>query len=397
MSGGNGKVGSRPAGKRQPATEEAMDALAGGADRTGRSVRGVARWSHNTGCGMANAMYAARVDSDKLLKDTVYEAEFGQSPFAIARGARVEAIGRRDNYKVTFDLLKEHFGFAVPEVVPLDMRHGYAKNNQGMQKRADATREALERILRHEPGAPNVIDGAVLAATIGGYAGYLEADGVGAKAGPVLNINEFKGWPVVDGRADDAGKLGETQRQMGIYRWLLMDLIDRLGHDTAIASSTGLLVTPKNVGLTLVGTPVSLERATTVAETTLKALPDPVDYVDAVAPEAGFGAVADIKADSDSRLDRLDGLADTFGTHYQESCLSSCGLAKFCRSRAHDAGEPSLCGMATVRFLPGVRSLDRAADLADGAPPETDEIATGAADILGAAGDLYRAKKGAVA
>src|SRR5690349_20239570 len=107
----------RAAGITAVSADQGTDALAGGAARTGRSVRGVARWAHNTGCGVNNAMFAARVDSDKLLRGTTYEVEFGQSPFAIARGARVEAIGRRENYKVTFELLREHFGFAVPEVV----------------------------------------------------------------------------------------------------------------------------------------------------------------------------------------------------------------------------------------------------------------------------------------
>ena len=71
-----------------------MDRLAGSAKRTGRSVRSVSRWSHNTGCGLNNAMFAARVDADRLLDGTSVAQEFGQSPFAIARGARVEAIGR---------------------------------------------------------------------------------------------------------------------------------------------------------------------------------------------------------------------------------------------------------------------------------------------------------------
>jgi hypothetical protein len=42
----------------------AMDVLAGKAPRTGRSVRGVAQWSHNQQCPTNNAMFASRIDGD---------------------------------------------------------------------------------------------------------------------------------------------------------------------------------------------------------------------------------------------------------------------------------------------------------------------------------------------
>jgi len=65
----------------------------------------------------------------------------------------------------------------------------------------------------------------------------------------MFHVNEFKGWAVVDGRAEDAGKLGAAQTQMGSYRYLLSDLIEELGGSVETNSSAGLLVTPKNVGL----------------------------------------------------------------------------------------------------------------------------------------------------
>jgi hypothetical protein len=211
------------------AVADAMDALAGKAPRTGLSVRGVARWAHNQRCPTNTAMFAAHVDGDRLLRGTSDAPEFGQSPFALARGSRVEFIGRKDDYAVTADLLRTHFGFGNGNVVSLDLRHGYAPNRQGMEKRAQKTVDAIQASLHGRADAPNIIDGAVLSARIGGFDGYLEADGIGARAGPVFHITEFKGWPVVDGQADDAGKLGETQRQMGIYRHLLGDLVARLG------------------------------------------------------------------------------------------------------------------------------------------------------------------------
>jgi hypothetical protein len=370
-----------------------MNIIAGTARRTGRSVRGVARWSHNQRCPTNNAMFAARIDADRLLEGTAFSMEFGLSPFAIARGARVEQLGRANSYAVTVDLLRTHFGYGIDEVVPLDLRHGFPRNDRGMAARALRTRHAIEAGLKQRRDAPNMIDGAVLAARIGGHDAFLEADAVGAKNGPVFHVGEFKGWPVVDGRAEDPTKLGATKTQMGIYRYLLGDLIDALGGSIETVSAMGLLVTPKNVGLTLVGSPVDLTGPTRVAEATLANLPDPADFLGALPSGLDFGAVTAREGrPEDIRLEALAKIVGTLGTRYQESCLTSCPLTKFCRQRTFQAGDPAVAGLATTRFLPGVVSLRRAAELVDGAPAAGPEIATGAAGILAAAGELYRQK-----
>lgn len=105
-----------------------------------------------------------------------------------------------NGYAVTIDLLRSDFGFGIDEVVPLDLRHGFPKNEQGMIAPARRTRQATEANVLGRPGAPNIIDGAVLARRIGSRAAYFVADGVGAKAGRAFHVNEFKGWAVVDGR-----------------------------------------------------------------------------------------------------------------------------------------------------------------------------------------------------
>ena len=380
-------------GLSQEDLKNAMNVLAGSARRTGRSVRGVARWSHNQRCPTNNAMFAARIDADHLLQGTSFAMEFGLSPFAIARGARVEQLGRANSYAVTVDLLRSHFGYGIDEVIPLDLRHGFQRNDQGMAARALRTRHAIEASLRLRRDAPNIIDGAVLAARIGGHDAHLEADAVGAKTGPVFHVGEFKGWPVVDGRAEDPSKLGATKTQMGIYRYLLGDLIDALGGSVETVSAMGLLVTPRNVGLTLVGNPIDLTGPTRVAQATLGNLPDPADYVGALPAGLDFGGVS-IRPGrpAEARLEVLDRIAGTLGTRYQESCLTACPLAKFCRERTFRASSPAVAGVAATRFLPGIVTLRRAAELVDGAPAADSEIATGAAGILAAAGELYRQK-----
>ena len=87
-------------------------------------------------------MFATRVDADDLLPKTDLAVDFGLSPFAIQRGNHVEQIGHANGYAVTIDLLRTNFGFGIDEVVPLDLQHGFSKNEQGMIARARRTQTA---------------------------------------------------------------------------------------------------------------------------------------------------------------------------------------------------------------------------------------------------------------
>lgn len=369
--------------------DNTLNELAGGARQTGRSVSGVAKWAHNTACGLNNAAFAARVDLDRLLEGTPDAPEFGQSRFAIARGQRVERIGREKEYEKTFEILDDVFGYPE-ERVAKDLRHGFGFGDKALDKRADATREAVADIVDGKKGAPNIIDGAVFAADLGGYRARLEADTVGARTGPELHVTEFKSWSKVDGQFSDAGKVGDALRQMGVYAVLLSRVIEEVGGDPdKLLSDVGLLITPRNVGLQLVGSPLPLRKARLVAETTIAALPHPSDLAGQVDPKITFGPVGDRERDPSERIEALDHVAEAFGTHYQSSCLESCGLAKFCRGQARDEDSPGLCGTNVVRMLPGVRTLSRASELAAGSTPSAEEVETGAADLLTETASVY--------
>jgi hypothetical protein len=49
----------------------------------------------------------------------VYQAPFGQSPFAFSRGTNFERMVRANNYAATLDLLRTKMGFAVTDVPAL--------------------------------------------------------------------------------------------------------------------------------------------------------------------------------------------------------------------------------------------------------------------------------------
>lgn len=370
--------------------EQPLANLAGEARRAGWSVRGLSKWSTNRRCGTAAAAFTANVDLDHLMRGTDFQMEFGQSPFMQIRGQMVESKVRENDYAELVPILQQSLGFDAAEVSALNLKRGYPPNAEGFAKRAVATRQAMSAILGAEPSAPNILEGAVLEAKLGPYTARFEADAIGARFGPVLHGLEVKSWPVVDERPDDPGKAAEALRQLGFYLLLLRSLVDELGADPGVVSSTGLLVTPKNVGLTLTGSARPVDREIAIAEATLERLPDVRDYRD-VAPSEGFGPASEKSGEGpEERLEHLDELTDRFGVHYQTTCLTSCGMAKFCRAKLHRAGNPALCGQGTVRFLPRITSLGRAAELGAGALPTPDEQATGAAELLAEAGSLYR-------
>jgi hypothetical protein len=321
----------------------------------GLSVRATEKWGHNQRFNTNNAMFAARVDADGLLRKTDLAVDFGLSPFAIQRGNRVEQIGRANRYAVTIDLLRTNFGFGIDEVVPLDLRHGFPKNEQGMIAPARRTRQATEAKILGRPGAPNIIDGAVLARRIGSRAAYFEADGVGAKAGPAFHVNEFKGWAVVDGRAEDVGKLGAARRRWGLplppersHRGA-----GRLRRDDLLCGAARDAEERRPDPRREQGRPDCPDprRRDDIAES-----PRPGDYVGA--QPAGLTSAVSPKLtrpfQHGTRPSTASWTPSALGT--QDSCLTSCGLAKFCRARAHARNDPALADTTVIRSLPGVYS-----------------------------------------
>lgn len=374
-------------------TSDALEGLRGDAPRAGMSISRIAAWSHNTRCPTASAAFAGRVDLDKLLRSTPFEAEVGESPFMRQRGRLFEDRVRRDGYKDLVPILTDQLAFRSDEVRPLNLKDKYPPNTKGFEQRAKATKEWLERVLSGDPKAADLIEGAVLALDLGGFVAYFEADGIGVRTGPVVHGIEMKSWPQVDGRVDDPSKASEAMRQLGFYLHLLRVAVTDLGGDPEVVSETGLLVTPKNIGLTPVGGTRALAREIRLAKETIDRLPRAADYASLVADGISFGPVAASDGNVAARLAHLVSLTETLGTHYQTSCIGSCGLAKFCREKRHAEGDPHVCGAQVARFLPGVPSLSRAAELAKGAPPSAEETQTGAGPFLALAGSLYAERR----
>ena len=368
---------------------EALERLAGDAPTVSPSISRIARWSHNTKCGVAAAALAARVDLDKLLECTNFEPVVGESPFMRERGQLFERRVRQNDYEDLVPILRAKLRFEARSLSSLNLKKGYPPNREGLRRRATKTREWVDQVLSGDKEAPHLIEGAVLPVDLDGHRAYFEADAIGLRSGPIVHGIEMKSWPFVDGRVDDPSKASEALRQLGFYLHLLRQVVHGLGGDPTIVSDTGLLVTPLNVGLRPVGSTRDLAREISLADKMLARLPRGAEYAELVRAGLSFGPVAEPGGTEAVRLSHLAELAERAGTHYQTSCLGSCGLAKFCREKLHLRGDPTVCGSEVVRSLPGVRSLARAAALANGAEPTALELSTGAAELVSRAGSLY--------
>jgi hypothetical protein len=98
--------------------------------------------------------------------------------------------------------------------------------------------------------------------------------------------------------------------------------------------------------------------------------------------------VADTTVDESLRLASFRHVTDELGRVYEPaSCLTSCGFAWACRQQLFADGDPAIVGGPVASALPGIGSLGRVAELAQGAPASPAEAA--AARPLARAGRLY--------
>ena len=278
------------------------------------------------------------------------------SPFAFARGQAFERMLAEGGYGLLLALLREKMGFDVVDARVVNLRGGYPPNREGMRLRAHETRSLLREIARRDPNAPNLIDGAVLETQIGGVPAHFEADSLAARFGGDIHTGEVKSFPVVNGRTEP-DKLGSALDQAAIYTLL------------TARTSSGHRRRPRN---RLAEGPADHAAQCRPAPDTVGHRRVPADGTHRPTacghaghsrartrpgPGTSFGPVADRDAEPGRRIEALHGLADQVGTHYVSSCVTGCGLYRFCRARARACGSPQLVGEKGTRLLPGVTSL----------------------------------------
>src|SRR5262249_6895712 len=156
--------------------ERRLEEIRGSAPRRSPTVRVLAAYAHHVDCSLATLGFAASVNFDRLLVGTRFQMPFGQSPFAIGRGLAFEKRLRANEYAATLELLRPLPAFPPTGARVVNLREGYPAGADRMLLRARDTAALLRRIVQGDPAAPHLVDGAVLAASVGGTWAYFEAD-----------------------------------------------------------------------------------------------------------------------------------------------------------------------------------------------------------------------------
>jgi hypothetical protein len=343
--------------------------LRGAAPEKRPTVRVLAAAMAHSDCNFARLALATRTDLDKLCDDTYFAVEFGQDPQAFQRGHMFETFVKDKDYAMLIQLLREHAGFPIADVRIRNLRSGTPPNEKGLRQRAAETRQLLKKIVAQAKDAPNLVDGAVLTCMIAGRTAYFEADGLAAVTGGRIHVGEVKSFPITDGKCDNE-KLGVTCEQAAWYVLLVRRALVDMGLPKDAVSDEGFIILPMGVGLTPTLLVKNLAARVRRAEELFASTPSGADIPLGVW-SLRFPAM---DADATTRLDTLESMMDHVGTSYRPDCLQDCGMSRLCRARTQEAGSTALCGGAVVRWLPGIRTLDRAAALAAGASPAPSEL-----------------------
>ena len=349
--------------------DDQIKKVRGDASEKRPTVRVLAAAMAHNDCAFARLALASRTDLDHLCDDTYFSVDFGQDPQAFQRGEMFEFRVKDNGYAGLIQLLRQNADFPLPDVRIRDLHQGAAPNEEGLKQRATETRQLLRKIVNQAPDAPNIIDGAVLTCTIAGKKAYFEADGLAAATGGKIHAAEIKSFPITDGRCD-TNKLGAACDQAAWYVLLCRRALSELDLPPQTVSDEGFIILPEGVGLRPTLLIQNLAARVRRAERLLESTPKGDDIV-----ELSCGLKFPAKTVAPNlRLETLEQMLDKIGTNYRPDCLQDCGMAKLCRGRAHDSGQVTLCGSAVARYLPGIRTLHRAAELAAGAPAAPNEI-----------------------
>jgi hypothetical protein len=340
------------------------------------NARTIAALTGNPGCARRAVLDAAGVDKDGLARHIGFPASFGRSPFAIARGNAFEARVKADGGAELLRLLRAVLGLDVAAVEYADLG---ARDDPDL--RHSRSRDRLIRAAERRDGT-TLFDHPLLRLDVGGRTVHLEPDLVAFRHAGVFHVVEIKSFPVIDGRADGA-KVAAAAIQSAVY---VLAMRRMLGRPEAVSHEV-VLVCPKDFANTPTATRIDVRRQLIVLEHQLGRLARIETLVDALPPDLSLDPAAAAPGEVVGSLGRIP-------ARYAPTCLSTCELAYFCRSRA--AGCTAALGAGVREELGGVDTVAEALGLADGTIVATGDRADAAA-LLRTAAQIYSAASGGTA
>jgi hypothetical protein len=354
------------------------------------NARRVAGLLDNPGCTRRTVVDLTLTDPQALSKQAGVEPKYGQSPFAITTGNRIEELAKRgSNYDKLLAVLRAECRLPVSASRIEDLNDvGVTASGQAqLRLRARRTEHLLRAVLQRRSDAPTIVDHPVLTLQVAGVTVYLEPDAlVALVVEDRLLLVEIKSFPVVDGQAD-TDKTTETARQVAVYVVAARDLVARLGGPPGIVSDRTVLVTPRNTTLAdLTANPLPVGRQVAHLRRALSRVARVGELLAALPTSFTLGPV-----DEGSLTEATAAALSRIDANYLPECRSRCDLGEFCHREQRTQQRPALLGRTARDTLADVPTLAAAVRVADGTPRPDDTVGPDVADRLRRAAAAERA------
>ncbi|GLZ28079.1 hypothetical protein Lesp02_02690 [Lentzea sp. NBRC 105346] len=381
---------------RAPKEDPRLARIRGDHEKRRPGARQIAGLLDNPGCVRRQVVELSRTDPRELSRKAGVPPKFGQSPFAISTGNRIEELAKRgSNYDKLLAVLRAECDLPVSASRIEDLNDigvsGMDADTR-LRLRVRRTEHLLQAIVERRPDAPTIIDHPVLTLSVAGVTVYLEPDALVALViEDRLLLLEIKSFPVVDGQAD-TDKTTDAARQLAVYVLAARELIARLGGDPGMVSDGPLLVTPRNTSLSdLTANPIPVRRLVAHLSRALRR----VEKVDEILASLPVGFTLDPVTDAhNSGADATQATAAALmriDANYLPECRSRCDLGEFCHRQHRDQQSPAVLGRSARDTLAGVPTFTAAVRIANSAARPDDTAGPGVADALRRAADAERA------
>lgn len=352
----------------QHAPDPRLATLRGPVPAKAHNARTIAALTKNPACTRRAVIDAAGIDKEPLARRIGFEANFGQSRFALARGNTFEAMVKRDGCAELLRLLRTALDLDLDEATYTDLETVDGQIDQ--QARNATASAALGRSGESTDQVPALFDHPLLRFDVAGQPVYLEPDLVAFQHQGVFTVVEIKSFPVIDGQADGTA-VAAAAIQSAVYVLALRQLLGR--GDEAVSHEV-VLVCPENFANRPVAVRLDVRKQLIVlrhqlarlarVETMVESLPD--------------GLTLDLGLDPDGRPTRPAAeLVEALGqlpARYCPDCLAHCDLSFFCRDEAR--GTTAALGTNVIESLGGVPTVAEALAVAGGNTDATSLDAT---------------------
>lgn len=336
-----------------------------------RNTRGrFEQWAKNPTCDANTLSAVHNVRLDKAAEAAGFEASFGQSPFAIARGNRFEAglfLDEAQKLRAALER-KQCLPGGSSGFLDLRLKLNGGRRLHSVDQALHETEAWLRRIAAEPANAESIVAAPMIRIPKGVILpeALLIIDAVTVTATndgrARLTVGEVKVFPDRGGHTDPQ-QLASARAQAGVYEHAIRLAIDALGLTDEIETATyGFLV------FTWPGSNSPSVRAN-----------EDLTY-QAIRAERGFDRLEevalDVVRDDDFSADNpalIQRVLDA-PTQYSEACLSFCDLVPRCHAQAVAADDPIVLGGEVARFL-GDTTIARALELMAGKEPADDREA----------------------